>query len=72
MNLGRATNKRACRRDNKKEKRWRKMAMNGGIVRFQLRKRIVESFEERYNQWRHVFDSGQQRNNISITRDHFV
>lgn len=48
------------------------MAMNGGIARFQLRKRIVESFEERYNQWRHVFDSGQQRNNISITRDHFV
>lgn len=48
------------------------MAMNGGIARFQLRKRIVESFEERHNQWRHVFDSGQQRNNISITRDHFV
>lgn len=50
-----------------KKQRW-----NGGIARFQLRKRIVESFEERYNQWRHVFDSGQQRNNISITRDHFV
>lgn len=65
-----STNKRVYRRDNKKKK-WRKTAMDGKAC-FQLRKRIVESFEERYNQWRHVFDSGQQRNNISITRDHFV